>query len=84
MKLLIYAFAALMIVSCAKKKFKINEEDVPPVVVAAFEHKYPSSSVIEWEAEKEGSDMVYEVGFKMNDKKFEAAFSPDGAFIEEE
>jgi hypothetical protein len=83
-KIMVFVCAALIIISCGKKKFKITASDVPPAVVTSFQEKYPTATIIEWEAEKEGPDMVYEVGFKINDKKMEAAFNPDGAFIKEE
>ena len=83
-KIAIFVFSVLIIAGCGSKKFKVPAADVPQAVVTSFQEKYPSATVVEWEAEKEGADMVYEVGFKVNDKKMEAAFKPDGTFIKEE
>ena len=84
-KLLIIVLSLLMTVGCSsRKKFKIPTSDVPQAVMTGFQNKYPNATVKEWEAEKEGGDMVYEVGFNFNSKDMEAAFKPDGSFIKEE
>ncbi len=65
-------------------KFTILPSDVPGIISLGFQQRYPSGLVREWEVEKEGEHLVFEVGFTYNSKPVEAAFNPDGTFLREE
>jgi hypothetical protein len=69
--------------SCAAE-FKIVESDVPSVVLSSFQSKYPGAQNVEWEAEKTDGHLTFEAEFKMDNKKKEAYFKPDGMFLKEE
>jgi hypothetical protein len=73
----------LALTSCATE-FKIVSEDVPSAVTSAFKVKYPSAQNVEWEAEKTEGHLAFEAEFKMDGKKKEAYFKPDGTFLKEE
>ena len=73
----------IMLTSCAAE-FEIMSDDVPMAVSSAFKAKYPDVSNPEWEVEKEDGRLVYEAEFKLQGKKKEAEFIPDGTFIKEE
>jgi hypothetical protein len=74
---------SLLLTSCASE-FDIDKTDVPNVVVSAFETKYPGAQVSEWEVEKSDGRLVFEAEFKLNGKRMEAEFKPDGIFVKEE
>jgi hypothetical protein len=74
---------ALALCSCATE-FSIVSSDVPPAVNTAFQQKYPSAQNVEWEAEKTEGHLVFEAEFKVDGKKKEAYFKPDGTFLKEE
>ncbi|MGZ3866141.1 MAG: hypothetical protein ACXVC6_03055 [Bacteroidia bacterium] len=84
MKTIFYiAVPAVLLTSCATE-FQIVSDDVPQAVTSAFKAKYPSVPSPEWEVEKEGGRLVYEAEFKLDGKKKEAEFKPDGTFVKEE
>lgn len=83
MKSILITGAVLLLVSC-KSEFDIMSSDVPQAVLNAFQQKYPSAQVTEWEVEKESGALVFEAEFKLDGKKKEAEFKPDGTFIKEE
>ncbi|MBL7922273.1 MAG: hypothetical protein JNJ40_18305 [Bacteroidia bacterium] len=82
-KSLIVASIVIALSSCATE-FKIIGDDVPVAVSSAFKTKYPSVSNPEWEVEKEDGRLIYEAEFKLDGKRKEAEFKPDGTFIKEE
>jgi uncharacterized membrane protein YkoI len=53
-------------------------------VQSAFKAKYPNASTPEWEVEKSEGRLIYEAEFKLDGKKKEAEFKPDGTFLKEE
>lgn len=73
----------LLFAGCATE-FKVISDDVPVAVSSAFKTKYPNVSNPEWAVEKEGGRLVYEAEFKLDGKRKEAEFKPDGTFIKEE
>jgi hypothetical protein len=75
--------AAIALSSCSTE-FGIVGEDVPSSVKTAFTAKYPTVTNPEWEVEKEEGRLIYEAEFKVDGKKKEAEFKPDGTFIKEE
>lgn len=86
MKNMLYILSAgafLLATSCATE-FDIPGDDVPQAVKDGFKAKYPNSAASEWEVEKSGGHLVYEAEFKLDGKKREAEFKPDGTFLKEE
>lgn len=73
----------ILFISCATE-FKIMTDDVPVAVISAFKTKYPGVLNPEWEVEKEAGRLIYEAEFKLDGKRKEAEFKPDGTFIREE
>lgn len=80
---IIIPFLLLFFWNCSSE-FKIISGDVPPAVVSAFQSKYPSAQNVEWEAEKTDGHLAFEAEFKMEGKRKEAYFKPDGTFLKEE
>jgi hypothetical protein len=73
----------LLVGGCATE-FKIVSSDVPQAVLTAFQQKYPSAQSVEWEAEKTEGRLAFEAEFKIDGKRKEAYFKPDGTFLKEE
>jgi hypothetical protein len=82
-KILITAICILFFTACASE-FEIASSDVPQTVLNAFTSKYAGASDVEWEVEKEDGKLYYEAEFKIDGKKKEAYFRPDGTFTKEE
>ena len=85
MKKLIYLLSLLTFLnfsSCKEKKMAAS--DVPQAVVNEFQAKYPNSSDIKWEEEKEDGKVLYQAEFKYNGKEMKAEFDAAGNFIKEE
>jgi hypothetical protein len=80
---LLSAGLSLLLASCCTS-FKIVSADVPQAVQSAFTAKYAAAQNIIWEVEKENGQLVFEAMFKMDGKKKEAEFKPDGTFVKEE
>jgi hypothetical protein len=76
--------STLLLFSNCSSEFKIVSSDVPPVVASAFQTKYPSAQDVEWEAEKTDGRLAFEAEFKIDGKRKEAYFKPDGTFLKEE
>jgi hypothetical protein len=74
---------ALLVGGCASE-FKIVSSDVPASVAGSFQSKYPLAQNVEWEVEKEDGHLAYEAEFKLDGKRREAYFKPDGIFLKEE
>ncbi|MBI3510507.1 MAG: hypothetical protein HY064_07575 [Bacteroidetes bacterium] len=85
MKKKIFIAAAILpfFAGCCSE-FEIVNDDVPSAVSSAFQTKYPSAQGTEWEVESEDGHMIYEAGFKVDGKRMEAEFKPDGTFIKQE
>ncbi|QIE58430.1 hypothetical protein G5B37_02275 [Rasiella rasia] len=69
--------------SCQNIDGKKGQKDieVPKVVLAAFEEKYPQEKSPKWEIDAHGN---YEAHFKKKGEKYRADFSPNGPWIETE
>jgi hypothetical protein len=80
----VFTTAALLFLSSCTSEFRIIEADVPPLVLTAFQAKYPVAKDVEWEAEKTEGRLAFEAEFKIDGKRKEAYFSPDGRFLKEE
>jgi len=79
--ILVVAFA--LVAGCASE-IDIASSDVPEAVMSSFNSKYPQAKDTEWEIEKEDGKLYYEAEFKLDGKKKEAYFRPDGSFTKEE
>ena len=82
-KNLFFCAGSLMLAGCANE-FDITASDVPPAVIAAFQQKYPSAKVSEWEVEKADGHLMFSAEFKLDGKNKQAGYKPDGTFVEEE
>ncbi|HSH67382.1 MAG TPA: hypothetical protein VLB84_16680 [Bacteroidia bacterium] len=82
-KTIFYCSALMLLASCAAE-LEIISDDVPSAVSTAFKAKYPSAQSVEWSVEKEDGHMVFGAEFKLNNKRKEADFKPDGTFLKEE
>jgi len=82
-KIFVSALVAALITSCACE-IEIASSDVPQAVQSAFTAKYSGASDVEWEVEKEDGKLYYEAEFKVEGKRKEAYFRPDGTFSKEE
>jgi Putative beta-lactamase-inhibitor-like, PepSY-like len=60
---------------------KIQDKDVPVLVVSAFKSKFPLAIKPTWELEKTNE---YEVGFKLNNEETSANFDNTGKWLETE
>jgi hypothetical protein len=76
--------AGIVFFSSCSTEFEIIGDDVPQAVQSAFKAKYPNASAPEWEVEKSEGRLIYEAEFKLDGKKKEAEFKPDGTFLKEE
>jgi hypothetical protein len=74
---------SLFMLSCATE-FSIISDDVPQAVLSTFKNKYPNASNAVWEVEKSEGRLIYEAEFKLDGKRKEAEFKPDGTFLKEE
>jgi hypothetical protein len=78
------ACAGLIFLGSCATELEIMSDDVPQAVQSAFKAKYPNAANPEWEVEKSDGRLVYEAEFKLDGKKKEAEFKPDGTFLKEE
>lgn len=82
MKKIIASIALFSLFACTEHK--MSAADVPQQVTTAFTAKYPNSSDVKWQKEKEDGKEIYEAKFKANGKDIEAEFDSNGNFIKEE
>ena len=82
-RVIIFCAAVWLMSSCASE-MDIASADVPEIVMTSFTSKYPQAKDTEWEIEKEDGKLYYEAEFKLDGKKKEAYFRPDGSFTKEE
>ena len=60
---------------------RVEQSDIPSVVLKAFQEKYPQAQDVEWEKE---SDTELEAEFDLNGEEMSANFSQDGTWMETE
>ena len=82
-KLLLCSSFTLMLGACSTE-FSISSSDVPAVVQSSFQHKYANAQNVCWEVEKVNGHLGFEAAFKVDGKRKEAYFMPDGVFVSEE
>jgi hypothetical protein len=84
MKSKMIVVTSLFILSACASEFEIATSEVPEAVMKAFKDKYAGATEIEWEVEKKSEKLYFEAEFKIDGKKKEAYFHPDGSFGMEE
>src|SRR5262245_8911486 len=62
----------------AQNKDKPNLEQIPKKVMDALKAKFPKAEIQKWTKEKESNDIVYDIEFKQEGRKFEADIKEDG------
>ena len=77
-------FAALSLMASCASEMDIVSADVPESVMTSFASKYPQVKDTKWEIKKEDGKLYYEAEFKLEEKKKEAYFRPDGSFTKED
>lgn len=80
MKNLAILLTATIISSLAYAQ-KIQEKDVPDVVLSVFKIKFPSASNVNWEMENSSE---YEANFKLANDEVSANFDKNGVWLETE
>lgn len=71
----------LLLSSC--REIEILTDDVPQPVITNFHSKYPYASDVEWEVAKRNGRLAYEAEFKLEKKKKETWYKPDGTILKE-
>jgi hypothetical protein len=81
-------FAALVLAGTTTraddKKDKLDLDKIPKKVMDALKAKFPKAEIHKWSKEKEGGDVVYDIEFKVDGRKFEADIKEDGTLFEYE
>ena len=55
-----------------------KKDKIPKAVMDALKAKFPKAEIHKWTKEKEGDDVVYDIEFKQEGRKFEADIKEDG------
>jgi len=63
------------------KKDKLDLDKIPRKVMAALKAKFPKAEIHKWTKEKEGDAEVYDIEFKIGEKKYEADIKEDGTIV---
>src|SRR4051794_18899490 len=63
------------------KKDKLDLDKIPKKVMAALKAKFPKAEIHKWTKEKEGDAEVYDIEFKIGDRKYEADIKEDGTIV---
>lgn len=72
----------LVLASAASGQEKKGEKvDIPKKVMDALKAKFPKAEVDKVTKEKEGNDVVYDIEFKQDGRKFEADIKEDGTIV---
>lgn len=59
----------------------IAEQDVPVTVRNAFTTRFPDAKDVEWERDMDGNNVLYKVGFDVQNKGMEATFDQNGGLV---
>src|SRR5262245_8087106 len=66
----------------ARAEDKAKDVDkVPKKVMDALKAKFPKAKIHKWTKEKEGDAVVYDIEFKVGDRKHEADIKEDGTIV---
>jgi hypothetical protein len=83
MKSVIILICSLFLLAGCAREIKVNASDVPSVVIASFNARYPEAQEVKWSAEDE-KGFYFEADFKVGGVQKSAEFKTDGTFVEEE
>jgi hypothetical protein len=64
-----------------KDKDKLDLHKIPKKVMDALKAKFPKAEIHKWTSAKEGDDIVYDIEFKQEGRKFEADIKENGTYI---
>jgi hypothetical protein len=64
-----------------KDKDKLDLDKIPKKVMEALKAKFPKAAIHKWTKEKEGDAEVYDIEFKIGDRKYEADIKEDGTIV---
>ena len=59
----------------------IPASQVPTAVIESFKTHFPDATNVTWERKSQNGSRIYEATFKMDGKRWEARFLPDGTLI---
>ena len=83
MKTIFTILCSLFLLTGCSKHIKVNSSDVPSVVIASFNTKYPDAQDVKWNAEDDDG-FYFEAEFKVGVAEKSAQFKSDGTFVAEE
>ena len=64
-----------------EKKDKPDTDKIPKKVLDTLKAKFPKAEIDKWTKEKEGNDVVYDIEFKQEGRRFEADIKEDGTLV---
>src|SRR5262249_33933004 len=70
----------MAMVARAQEKAK-DLDKIPKKVMDALKAKFPKAEIHKWTKEKEGDNVVYDIEFKQDGRKFEADIKEDGTIL---
>jgi len=71
--------AFLVLAFAAQAQDKVTPDQIPKKVMDALKAKFPKARIDVCTREKEGNDVVYDIEFKQEGRKFEADIKEDGS-----
>jgi hypothetical protein len=64
-----------------KDKDTLDLDKIPMVVMDALKAKFPKATITKWTKGKEGDDVVYDIEFKQEGRKYEADIKENGVYV---
>src|SRR5262249_22500163 len=71
----------LLVMVSVSRAANSDEKEIPKKVMDALKAKFPKAEITKWTKEKEGNDVVYDIEFKQEGRKFEADIKEDGTIL---
>lgn len=71
----------LVLVSAGHAQEKKDSDKIPKKVMDTLKAKFPKAEIDKWTKEKEGNDVVYDIEFKQEGRRFEADIKEDGTLV---
>ena len=63
------------------KQDKLDLDKIPKKVMDALKTRFPKAEIHKWTKENEGGNVVYDIEFKQEGRKFEADIKEDGTIV---
>jgi hypothetical protein len=63
------------------KKDKGGQGEIPKAVMGALKARFPKAAIDKWTKAKEGDDIVYDIEFKQDGRRFEADITEKGTLL---